>query len=194
MPSNYWHKLLSAVPYVDPNQYEVEKEMTAKQEKVKQEEAKSNKTSPQKEKKQRKAKKPAETFDFSKKNKVSVWVSQFPYADIPDEYFEEQFNAKKTRATNTWSKNFRMKNFDPENLETNGAHEGTVELIKAAGECSFSSSYIEKLNSKAKKKKIEKITWIVLLFEYEYSVKQSSVGKDQYLTFLGAFDYDDSAS
>ena len=167
--------------------------MTEKQENVKKEEAKSENASPKNAKKERKAKKPAETFDFTKKNKVSVWVSQFPYADIPDEYFEEQFNAKKTRATNTWTKNFRMKNFDPEYLETNGAEEGTVELIKSAGECSFSSSYIEKLNSKAKKKKIERITWIVLLFEYEYSVKQSSIGKDQYLTFLGAFDYDDSA-
>lgn len=170
--------------------------MTEKQDKVKkakQDKAKSESASPKKDKKERKAKKPAETFDFSKKNKVSVWVSEFPYADIPDEYFEEQFNAKKTRATNTWSKNFRMTNFNPDSLETNGAHEGTVNIIKAAGECSFSSSYIKQLNSKAKKKKIEKVTWIVLLFEYEYSVKQSSVGKDQYLTFLGAFDYDDSA-
>ena len=29
--------------------------------------------------------------NFTKRYKVSVWVSQHPYADIPDEYFEEIF-------------------------------------------------------------------------------------------------------
>jgi len=47
--------------------------------------------------------------------------------------------------------------------------------------------------SKARKKKMEAVTWIVLLFEHEYSVKLSGVDKDTYMTFLGAFDYDDTA-
>jgi len=47
--------------------------------------------------------------------------------------------------------------------------------------------------SKARKKQLEQVTWVVLLFEHEYSVKLSATGKDEYLTFLGAFDYDDDA-
>ncbi len=47
--------------------------------------------------------------------------------------------------------------------------------------------------SKARKKKLEQVAWVVLLFEYEYSMKISGVEKDQYMTFLGAFDYDDEA-
>ena len=43
---------------------------------------------------------------FSKKNKVSVWASTHPYADIPEEYFEEKFTKNNTRATNTCSENF----------------------------------------------------------------------------------------
>lgn len=131
--------------------------------------------------------------NFIRKKKVSVWVSQHPYADIPDAYFEERFSRKNTRANNTWSDNFKLPYFDPECLEMNGAHEGTVDIKQAAGECSFSTSYIEVLMSKARKKKIEQITWIVLLFECEYSTKVSNVGKDEYLTFLGAFNYDDLA-
>ena len=69
----------------------------------------------------------------------------------------------------------------------------TLRINKAAGECSFSSSYIEVLMSKARKKKLEEVSWIVLLFEYEYSPKVSGVDKDNYMTFLGAFDYDDGA-
>lgn len=132
-------------------------------------------------------------FDFTKRNKVSIWVSQHPYQDIPDAYFEETFSHKNKRATNTWSDNFRLQYFDPDYMETNGVQTGTVSIKKAAGECSFSSSYIEPLLNKAKKKKLTSITWIVLLYEHEYSVKRSSIGKDTYLTFVGAFDYDDSA-
>ena len=139
-------------------------------------------------------KKPTNTgHDFAKKGKVSVWASQHAYKDVPDEYFEEIFSRKNTRATNTWSDNFNLQFFNPENMETNGAHEGTIGINKAAGECSFSSSYIQVLESKARKKKLEEVSWIVLLFEYEYSPKVSGVDKDNYMTFLGAFDYDDDA-
>ena len=131
--------------------------------------------------------------DFSKKNKVSVWASQYPYEDIPEEYFDETFSRNNTRAANIWSANSNLRFFNPENMETNGAHEGIVHIKKAVGECSFSTSYIDVLMSKARKKKLEEVTWIVLLFEYEYSPKVSGVEKDNYMTFLGAFDYDNGA-
>ncbi len=37
------------------------------------------------------------------------------------------------------------------------------------------------------------MTWIILLFEQEYSIKLSGVVKDEYTTFLGAFNYDASS-
>ena len=37
------------------------------------------------------------------------------------------------------------------------------------------------------------MTWIILLFEQEYSVKQSGVTEDEFTTFLGAFNYDASS-
>ena len=37
------------------------------------------------------------------------------------------------------------------------------------------------------------MTWIILLFEQEYSVKLSGVASDEYTTFLGAFNYDASS-
>jgi hypothetical protein len=47
--------------------------------------------------------------------------------------------------------------------------------------------------SKAKKNKMQQVTWIILLFEQEYSVKLSGVAQDEYTTFLGAFNYDASS-
>ncbi len=127
---------------------------------------------------------------FQKKHKVSVWASTHPYADIPDEYFEETFFKNDTRAKNQWSNNFNMRYFLPEYLETNGAMQGSIAIDKAIGACSYSDSFIENLMSKAKKKKLTDVTWVVLLYEYEYSVKVSGVEKDDYLTLLGAFTYD----
>ncbi len=130
-------------------------------------------------------------FLFSKKNKVSVWASTHPYADIPEAYFEERFSKSNTRASNTWSNNFKMRYFSPSKMETNGTHEGNINIKQAVGECSFSSSFIEVLMSKAKKKKLNEITWVILLFEYEYSAKISAIESDEYVTLVGAFDYDD---
>lgn len=132
-------------------------------------------------------------YDFTKKYKVSVWASQHPYVEIPESYFEETFSHKNTRARNEWSKNYNLQFFRPEEMETNGAEQGLRDIKSAAGECSYSSSFIEVLMSKARKKKLEQISWIILLYEYEYSVKISGVEKDKYTTFLGAFDYDDAA-
>lgn len=130
---------------------------------------------------------------FSKKNKVSVWASQHPYADIPEEYFAETFFKNNTRAKNTWSENYKIRYFVPTQMETNGAHEGTIDIHSAAGQCSCSSSFIVNLMSKAKKNKMEQVTWIILLFEQEYSAKLSGVSQDEYTTFLGAFNYDASS-
>jgi hypothetical protein len=47
--------------------------------------------------------------------------------------------------------------------------------------------------SKAKKNKMEQVTWVILLFEQEYSAKLSGVAQDEYTTFLGAFNYDASS-
>jgi|TARA_B110000240_G_C13356274_1_gene391955 hypothetical protein len=130
---------------------------------------------------------------FNTKGKVSVWVSQHPYADIPDEYFDETFSKKGSRAKNSWSDNYKIRYFDPKQMETNGAHTGTIDIHEAAGGCSCSSSFIVNLMSKAKKNKLNQVTWIILLFEQEYGVKQSGVTEDEYTTFLGAFNYDASS-
>ena len=134
-----------------------------------------------------------ETFLFSKKNKVSIWASDHPYAEIPEGYFEESFSKNNTRARNTWSNNFKMRYFRPEDMETNGSHDGLIDIKQAAGECSFSSSFIEPLLSKAKKKNLLQVSWIIILFEYEYSAKITGIENDEYVTLLGAFNYDDDA-
>jgi len=132
-------------------------------------------------------------YDFSKKNKVSVWISTHPYQDIPDDYFEESFNKNRSRATNQWCQNYQLRFFKPELLETNGSLDGTIDLKRAAGECSFSESFIQPLLNKAKKSGVESVSWIILLYDTEYSVKLTEILNDEYTRFLGTFTFDDTA-
>ena len=136
---------------------------------------------------------PEKGFLFDKKHKVSIWASKQPYADIPDDYFEETFFKNNTRAKNQWSNNFKIRYFKPDEMETNGSYEGLKPIQEIAGACSFSTSFIDNLMSKAKKKQLLEVSWLVLLFDFEYSAKATGVESDDYLTLLGAFNYDDEA-
>ena len=133
------------------------------------------------------------TFLFNKKYKVSIWASTSPYEDIPDEYFQETYSKNKTRAQNSWTKNFKIRYFNPVTLETNGSQKGLLDIKQVAGQCSYSTSFIDNLMSKAVKKNITKVSWLILLYEFEYSAKISGVESDEYVTLLGAFNYDDDA-
>lgn len=132
-------------------------------------------------------------LNFMQKQKVSVWISQYPYDKIPEEYFEENFTHKKKRATNTWSTNFKLAYFSPDYLETNGVYSGTSNIRKVAGACSFSKSYIDPLEQAAINHNMAQVTWVVILHDLAYDPELSGVKKDKFLTFLGVFDYDETA-
>ncbi len=132
-------------------------------------------------------------FDFTKKNKVTIWASNVPYADIPDDYFDESLTHNEKRATNQWSRNYQIRFFNPEHMETNGSVEGLTDIEKAIGECSFSQSYIKPLLNKAKQKELLKVSWVILLFDYEYSARASGIESDEYTQLIGAFTFDEEA-
>ncbi|WP_196140797.1 immunity 22 family protein [Aliikangiella sp. G2MR2-5] len=132
-------------------------------------------------------------YDFTKKNKVTIWASNFPYIDIPDEYFEEIFSHKGQRARNQWSSNYQLRFFVPEHLETNGSTEDLIDFERAVGECSFSESFIKPAINKARQNNLLKVSWVILLFDYEYSTKTTGILNDQYTHCIGAFTYDEES-
>ena len=128
---------------------------------------------------------------FEKEGMVSVWASQVPYADIPDDYFDEK--GEGHIPLNEWAGNFKFNTFNSENIEINGAYEGSVNIKKAAGECSYSKSYIDALVAKAEKLDLVNVTWIIVCFDFEYYPKKTGVFKDQYMNFIGSYPYDPEA-
>ncbi|MBY4676645.1 immunity 22 family protein [Marinobacterium arenosum] len=131
--------------------------------------------------------------DFRCEDKVSIWVSQTPYALIPDSYFEEDFRCKGGAPVNEWAGNYGFGFYDGERLATNGVMEGSVSLQHCAGECSFSSSFVEELLAQARTQQLEQITWLILLYDFAYDPQQTGVTEDAYTRFVGVFDYNDEA-
>ena len=100
---------------------------------------------------------------FEKHGKVSVWCSTISYETIPDSYFEED-----DQGLDTWARNFNINEYDHENMETNGVASGT-----ALGKMGH-----------------QQVSWIILLFDFEYRNKITKIHEDQYVQYVGSFVYD----
>ena len=122
---------------------------------------------------------------FEKYGKVSVWCSTTSYDTIPDSYFEEDDNGIEA-----WARNFAITEYDHENMETNGVASGTALVKSIIKDCSYSSAYGESIIHKISKMGHEKVSWIILLFDFEYRNKLTKIHEDEYVQYVGSFMYD----
>jgi hypothetical protein len=122
---------------------------------------------------------------FEKHGKVSVWCSTTSYDTIPDSYFEEDDNGIEA-----WARNFAITEYDHENMETNGVASGTALVKSIIEDCSYSSAYGEGIIHKISKMGHEQVSWIILLFDFEYRNKLTKIHEDEYVQYVGSFMYD----
>ena len=122
---------------------------------------------------------------FEKHGKVSVWCSTLSYDTIPDSYFEED-----EHGLDAWAKNFNISEYDHENMETNGVASGTAMVKQIIEECSYSSGYGEGVIHKINKMGHSEVSWIILLFDFEYRNKITKIHEDENVQYVGSFVYD----
>ena len=122
---------------------------------------------------------------FEKYGKVSVWCSTTSYDTIPDSYFEEDENGIEA-----WARNFAIKEYDHECMETNGVTSGTALVKSIIEDCSYSSAYGEGIIHKISKMGHQEVSWIILLFDFEYRNKLTKIHEDEYVQYVGSFMYD----
>lgn len=127
-------------------------------------------------------------LNFEKNGSVSVWYSTVPFLEIPDSYFEVD-----EKGLTPWAHNFQIAGYNEEHMETNGRETGTLSARQIAGECSFSSSFADDVAHKIKKMGDEQITWMVLVYDFEYRPKKTKVYKDDIVNYVGSFPYRDDA-
>jgi len=122
---------------------------------------------------------------FEKHGKVSVWCSTLSYDTIPDRYFEED-----DQGLDAWARNFNISQYNHENMETNGVASGTALVKGIIEECSYSSGYGDSIIHKIKKMGHSEVSWIILLFDFEYRNKITKIHEDDYVQYVGSFVYD----
>lgn len=122
---------------------------------------------------------------FEKYGKVSVWCSTISYETIPDSYFEED-----DEGLDPWARNFLIHEYDHENMETNGVASGTGSVKSIIEDCSYSSAYGEGVIHKISKMGHPQVSWIILLFDFEYRNKLTKIHEDEYVQYVGSFVYD----
>ena len=127
-------------------------------------------------------------LNFNKNGVVSVWYSTMPFSRIPDSYFKVD-----KQGLTPWAHNFHIGPYNEENMETNGREKGTVSARRAVGECSFSSSFADGVVQKIKKLGDEQVTWMILLYDFEYRPKKTKAFEDDVVKYVGAFPYDHEA-
>ena len=123
--------------------------------------------------------------NFEKYGKVSVWCSTISYETIPDSYFAED-----EEGVDPWSKNFLINEYDHENMETNGVASGMASVKSIIEDCSYSSAYGEGVIHKITKMGHPQVSWIILLFDFEYRNKLTKIHEDEYVQYVGSFVYD----
>ncbi|MBD8514216.1 immunity 22 family protein [Photobacterium sp. WH24] len=129
--------------------------------------------------------------NFEKKGFVSIWVSKVTLDEIPDDYFEERFGEDyEDTPLSQWCENFGFGYYDHDQIEDNGVEIGADTLDRILGECSYSKSYVEQAVSKAKEKGLGSASWIRNFFDFSYSPESTGIDEDQFMIFLGAFEYD----
>jgi len=127
---------------------------------------------------------------FEKHGKVSVWCSTISYDTIADSYFEED-----EQGLDAWARNFSITDYDHENMETNGVASGTALVKSIIQDCSYSSAYGEGVIHKISKMGHQQVSWIILLFDFEYRNKLTKIHEDDVVQYVGSFVYDmDSTS
>ena len=127
-------------------------------------------------------------MDFNKEGIVSVWYSTVDYSSIPNSYFEED-----EQGLDQWARNFQIPGYDPENMETNGCETGLADAATIITPCSWSGSWGEPVVKKIAKLGDNKISWLVLMFDFEYRAKKTKIFDDEYVRFVGCFPYNSDA-
>ncbi|MDO6562264.1 immunity 22 family protein [Amphritea sp. 1_MG-2023] len=128
-------------------------------------------------------------MNFEKEGIVSAWYSTTDYSSIPDSYFEED-----EQGLDRWAKNFDISQYNPDNLETNGCEKGVSSIRNIIAPCSWSSSYGDAIIKKIEKMGDKQISWLILVFDFEYRAKKTHLFEDEYVHFVGCFPYDMEAA
>jgi hypothetical protein len=130
-------------------------------------------------------------FAVEDEDVVSIWIAKCSFAEIPENYFEENYGGEDDEDFNAFSADFGFGFYDHDLVETfcrDDRNESDIAaLVKPL---SYSGSFLDSVISTAKRLKIDKTSFVFLLYNFKYDPKVTKTQESQYMRFLGVFPYD----
>lgn len=130
-------------------------------------------------------------FQCEDRDVVSIWVAHTNFDAIPEDYME--YNRDDNDDT-PWSKftyNFGFGYYDDDFVESYvQPNKQTATLYEQLKYLSYSASFIDLAVEEARKRKLDKTTFVFLMYNFAYDPKVTRIHRDDYLEFLGVFLFD----
>lgn len=127
----------------------------------------------------------------TEKNIVSIWVAKRPLLEIPEDYFKENYDDDDDDSPfNAFSSDFGFGYYDHDFVESYCFDDQRgAELSEHLKLLSYSASFMDKAIKKARELKIEKTSFVFLIYNFKYDPKKTRISESNYFRFLGAFPF-----
>ena len=133
-------------------------------------------------------------FDCEDRDVVSIWIAHCTFGSIPKDYMEYNIGGDEDEDWSKFTKNFGFGFYDDDSVESflqpSKRKASVYDQLKFL---SYSSSFIDEAVAAAQNINLPKTTFVFLMYNFEYDPAVTGIKQDDYLTFLGVFDFDTEA-
>lgn len=133
-------------------------------------------------------------FEVEDEDVVSIWAAKCALADIPDDYFQENYGGEDDEPFNPFSTDFGFGFYDHDFVETYCMDDWRIvpiaELIEPL---SCSSSFRDAAVRRAEDIGVGRSCYVFLLYNFKYDPAVTGVQESAYMRFVGVFPCDSNA-
>jgi hypothetical protein len=129
-------------------------------------------------------------FRVQNEDVVSVWAAAGPLADLPEDYFTENYGEDDDEPFNRFSADFGFGYYDHDFVEAHGAEAGrSVPVAELLGAASYGSSFRDEAARQAERLGVGRASFVFIMYNFRYDPAVTGVRDSEYLRFVGVFPY-----
>ena len=132
-------------------------------------------------------------FDVDDEKVISVWASTVPWDDIPDDYWEYNFDGSDDDPWNRFSSDFGFGYYDDDFVESyfDDPEKKMIPIEELIAPLSYSSSFLDAVTQRAKAIGLVTTSYVFLMYNFKYDPNVTGTEKSKYFRFVGTFPYVD---
>lgn len=130
-------------------------------------------------------------------NRVSIWLGIVPLDEIPEDYFQENYQDEDKPFTH-FSADFGFGFYDHDFVEMMTGGENVADSVPKPVRflldvTSYNDSFLQRALLAANECGITESELAFLMYDFEYDPKVTGITQSKWLRFIGCFDYDKDA-